>query len=36
MAWNKQREMIKVSWDKMSFMRIKLIYTVSNTSSHGN
>ena len=28
--------MIKVSWDEMSFMVMKLIYTVSNTLSLGN
>ena len=31
-----KREMIKVSWDEMSFMGMKLIYTVSNTLSLGN
>jgi hypothetical protein len=31
-----KREMMKVSWDEMSFMGMKLIYTVSNTLSLGN
>jgi hypothetical protein len=28
-----KREIIKVSWDEISFMAMKLIYTVSNTLS---